>query len=76
MIETLDDRVEEVPVLDSQLDLVGEGFDGGVLERIERLADRANVVDLPQRVRVRVFGIVWRPAIVLAKGVIVRFDEP
>jgi hypothetical protein len=75
MIETLHDRAEEVPVLDLQLDLVDEGFDAGVLERIEYSPDRANVIDSPQSVRVRVLGVVWRPAVVLARRMIARFDK-
>jgi hypothetical protein len=56
--------------------LVGEGLDAGVLERVEQSPDRADIVDSPLLVRVRVLRIVWRLAIILAKGVIARFDEP
>ncbi|MGO9419280.1 hypothetical protein [Roseiarcus sp.] len=74
MIETLDDRGEEAPASDLQLDLVGEGLDARVLEGIERLANRANVVDSP--LLVRIIQFVGRPAIVLARRMIARFDEP
>jgi hypothetical protein len=45
-----------------------------VLEGVEGLADGANVVDSP--LLVRITKLVWRPAVVLARGVIPSFDEP
>src|ERR1700722_4088971 len=74
MIEALDYRVEELLVVVGKFNLVGKGLDARVLEGIERLAERANVVDSP--LLVRIIQIVWRPAVVLARRMIARFDKP
>jgi hypothetical protein len=74
VVESLSDRLEKLPVVYLQLDLVAKRLDASVLERIEHISGGADVVDPSQRVGI--VQIIGRSTIISANGLIARLDAP